>query len=288
MKKIILFGANGLLGKALVNNVDLSMNAEVIPITRNDINFLKVYKYKDLIKILPKFDILINTMGFTNTQVCENQIELSNHLNGACLEEFSKLTNYYNAKLFHISTDYVFDGKTKKLLTENDKKCPICQYGRSKLFGENLIHKISNNFVIIRTSSLYGPYFNYPHFVEKIRRKIEQNKKFKVVADQYMSPTYTIELSKFIGFKSQNLNKENEIYHFSDIGSCSWYEFALYYVKLSKKEINFFPCSINEYPSTFKRPINTSLSTNKVNQIFKLKSWQENLKSYYYKYIINY
>ena len=121
MKKIILFGANGLLGKALVNNVDLSMNAEVIPITRNDINFLKVYKYKDLIKILPKFDILINTMGFTNTQVCEDQIELSTHLNGVCLEEFSKLTNYYNAKLFHISTDYVFDGKTKKLLTENDK-----------------------------------------------------------------------------------------------------------------------------------------------------------------------
>ena len=62
MKKIILFGANGLLGKALVNNVDLSMNAELIPITRNDINFLKIYKYKDLIKILPKFDILINTM----------------------------------------------------------------------------------------------------------------------------------------------------------------------------------------------------------------------------------
>ena len=72
-------------------------------------------------------------MGFTNTQVCENQIELSNHLNGGMFGRISKLTNYYNAKLFHISTDYVFDGKTKKLLTENDKKCPICQYGRSKI-----------------------------------------------------------------------------------------------------------------------------------------------------------
>ena len=285
MKRIILLGASGLLGYAIKKVFNCIHNIDLIPITRKEIDFLKVYRRKDLSLLLPKFDLIVNAMAFTNTQLCEKHVFKSEHLNGSCLKELSLLANDNKAKLIHISTDYVFDGAKKGLYLESDKTTPRSQYGKSKLLGETYIKEISNNFVIIRSSSLYGPSTNKQSFIDKVMEKAVIDRNVRVVADQYMSPTFTIELAKFIKTLCFIKDLSNDIFHFSDKGYCSWYDLTKHLIDITKLNINLIPCKLKDYQSTFERPKNTSLSTEKAECIYKIETWKTNINTYFKKFI---
>ncbi|MDE6451069.1 MAG: dTDP-4-dehydrorhamnose reductase, partial [Odoribacter sp.] len=185
-----------------------------------------------------------------------------------------------NCLLIHISTDYVFDGTGEVPYTEKDKTCPMSVYGRTKLDGERLVRKSGCCYIIIRTSWLYSAYGH--NFVKTILRLADERQEISVVSDQFGSPTYAGDLAKAIVAVMDNENRADYegIYHFSNEGACSWYDFAKEIVRIGKKECKIIPVSTAEYPTKTRRPAYSVLDNTKIKRTFDMEipEWKEALK----------
>ena len=223
-------------------------------------------------------------MCIRDSDKAEHYQEEADMINHIAVKQIAKIAKNNNIKLIHISTDFVFDGLEYKPYFESDATSPLNIYGQTKLDGEYAILSImKSNAIIIRTSWLYSEYGN--NFVATILRLSQKSSNLNIVSDQFGTPTFARDLGIAILniIKSEKFNvpkKASEIYHYSNEGKCSWYDFAKEVVNNSGDKCTINPIKTEDYPTTAKRPKNTVMSKEKISKEFDLKIifWKDSLK----------
>ncbi len=265
MQKILVTGANGQLGSELK---DLSVNypqfewyfANRSEITLDNLELLQ----KQLEGFNP--DIILNCGAYTAVDKAETETELADAVNHLSVGVIAKYTKEHSVKLIHISTDYVFDGNSSVALTEEAMTNPINVYGKTKLEGEKACLRENPDAVIIRTSWVYSTFGN--NFVKTMQRLMQERDSLNVVNDQIGSPTYAGDLAKAMITIVTSERWVSGIFHFSNEGEISWYQFALDIKELGKYtcEVNGIPSS--GYPTPAKRPAFSLLDKSKIKSIY--------------------
>jgi len=226
------------------------------------------------------FDFCINCAAYTAVDKAEAEIEKAFLINADAVAKLSGLCNQHKVQLIHISTDYVFDGAANQPYRETDKTNPIAVYGKSKLKGEILALQNDPGAVIIRTSWLYSSYKN--NFVKTMLRLMNEKDSINVVNDQFGCPTYAADLAEavmqIISSAKNNINPG--VYHYSNAGITTWYQFAVAIKNLSGSNCIVNPVSTAEYPTASKRPVYTALNTSKIKDQFNIAipAWELSLE----------
>ena len=282
--RIILIGKNGQLGRSVQSIVDKKkqnnnftfVGRDELDLT-NDNNIDKYFNHNH-------FDLIINCAAYTNVDRAEEETALADQINHLAVSKLSKVANKKKAKLIHISTDYVFDGKSVKPYLEIDKTNPINTYGKTKLSGEEALLKVMpSNAMVIRTSWVYSKYGN--NFVKTMLNLGREKNEINVITDQIGSPTYADDIANDIlkiidNKKFINTSMPSEIYHYSNLGEVSWHDFAKEIFKIAKLDCKVLPIKTSSYPTLAKRPLNTILNKDKIVQEFEinLSYWRDSLK----------
>ena len=276
-KNILVTGSNGQLGSCL-KYISSDYNHNFIFKGKNDLDITDFYRVEDFIN-KNKINIIINCAAYTNVNLAEINLVDCRDINSNAVDNIAKLCYKLNIQLIHISTDYVFGGKKQTPYNENDRTNPINFYGLTKLEGEKNVLKYDlKDSMIIRTSWLYSNLKS--NFLNKIIKKIDEKSKIKVVHDEVGSPTNAYDLAKIILDIIPNFQcKKTQIYHFSNLGFCSRYEFAKKIAEIVKKECFLTP--INNSSSSLKRPKFSALDSSKIMKNFGIQNnpWQTSLKT---------
>jgi dTDP-4-dehydrorhamnose reductase len=276
-KRILITGANGQLGKSFKEIAKTSNHTFLF----TDIDELDITDFNqvDMFFRENKPDFLINCAAYTAVDKAEADEKFAFLLNRDAVKNLAEACKINNCFFIHISTDYVFDGEKNLPYSENDKVNPQSVYGKSKLAGEEILQNY-DNVVIIRTSWLYSDFGN--NFLSTMQRLGREKDEIKVVNDQFGSPTYATDLAKTIIIileKITNLDKKKQIFHFSNEGRCSWFDFASEIMKLSQIDCLVSPISTSEYPTAAKRPLFSVLDKTEIKETFNIniRTWQDAL-----------
>ena len=229
------------------------------------------------------FDIIVNCAAYTSVDKAEKEIDLADQINHLAVKQLAEIANKQKAKLIHISTDYVFDGESNQPYVETDTANPINIYGKTKLAGEQAIQRIMHtNAIIIRTSWVYSDYGN--NFVATMLRLGKERDKLSVVNDQVGSPTYAFDLANVIldiilNNDSKETSYTTQIYHYSNEGVISWYDFTKEIFNLANTDCIVRPITTDEYPTLARRPKNTVMDKKKIMTKFNLTAigWKQSL-----------
>ena len=275
--KILITGANGLLGHELASVLKdhslILLSHSQLDISNSDsVN-------KEIDSHSP--DIIINSAAYTQVDLCESNYDLAFASNATGPKNLAIKCKQLNIPLIHISTDYVFEGNQEKNspLEETDKLGPKTVYGKTKLEGEKLVMENCDKYFILRTAWLYGEGKN---FVKTMIGLSKKNKELKVVNDQVGCPTYAKDLAKGIKEIIDKKSEKYGIYHVTNKGEVSWYEFAKKIFEIKKIEIKVNPCTSEEFPRPAPRPHYSVLNNQKwINAGFTpLRNYEEALKEY--------
>lgn len=284
--KILVIGSNGQLGRSLKKIASLNE-----PKTDHQFVFLSrkvldLNKNEDIDRYFSKnlFDLIVNCAAYTSVDKAEEERGTANQINNLAVKRMAIAASKNKSKLIHISTDYVFDGSSNKDYVEDDIVNPINIYGATKEAGEKSIFSVMHlNAIIIRTSWVYSEFGN--NFVKTMLKIGSKNKNLRVINDQYGSPTYAGDLAESIfeviqKLNFQNKNFQSEIYHFSNNGNISWYQFAKKIFELSKINCKVSPVQSSEYKTIAKRPPNSCMNKNKFQDTFNIPmiNWDLSLK----------
>ena len=213
--------------------------------------------------------VSVTPAGGTSVDKAETESKLAYLINHEAVDIISRWTSDNNKKLIHVSTDYVFDGLSKLPLSENSNTNPINEYGSSKLKGEQVCLKNDTNSIIIRTSWLYSSFGS--NFLKIMIELMKKNNSVKVVNDQIGSPTYAYDLAKVILKIIMNYKTESGLFHYSNEGEISWFEFARSIRELYNLDCEIIGVSSNEYKTLAKRPQYSLLNKSKIKKIFNLE-----------------
>ncbi len=265
--KIALTGSNGMLGHALKN---IFRDKEIIAFTHD---MLDIILLDDVMKKVKdaKPDFLIHTAAFTNVDQCELEPEKAFLVNGIGTRNIVMACEEINCPVIYISSDYVFDGNKGAPYEEWDSTNPINKYGLSKLLGEKFVSTLTNRFYIIRTSWLYGR--SGKNFVDTIIRLLNERERIDVVNDQIGCPTYTIDVARKI---MEIIGKGYGIYHITNKGSCTWYEFAVAIATKKGYKNQIIPVTSEEFKTPAKRPAYSILGSTmlRLEGISELRNWE--------------
>ena len=287
--KILVTGKNGQLGQSIYKIVNTTNGGNLPP---NEFIFtgreeLDLSNNNSIASYFDNnnFDVIINCGAYTAVDRAEEEQNLTNQVNHLAIKQLARIAKEQKAKLIHISTDYVFDGTGSKPYKETDKTNPINVYGKTKLAGEKALQEIMpTNAMIIRTSWVYSEYGN--NFVKTMLRLGKERDEINVVSDQIGSPTYATDLAKAIlkiidNRDYQDKDKATEIYHHSNKGEISWYDFTKEIFKLAKIDCKVSPITTEQYPTPAKRPRNTLMSKDKIAETFSvgISDWKFSLVS---------
>lgn len=259
MKNVLITGANGQLGRELSYMLPGAILTDKDDMDITNENVVKYWVDKNHI------DTIINCAAYTAVDKAEEDVKLATKINVDGPRNLAKS----GAKIIHISTDYVFDGNGHKPYQVHDKTNPLSVYGKTKLAGENEVLKYAKNAIIIRTAWLYSPYGN--NFVKTMRR-LGNEKTVSVVSDQIGTPTYAYDLADAIVQILPRMTIQNRgIYHFTNEGVCSWYDFAHEIMKISDLKCDVIPIPSSAYPTRAKRPYYSVLDKSKIKDTFDIK-----------------
>jgi len=277
--KIAVIGATGQLGHDLVRV--LSKDHEVIGLSHADIEVTDLKSCKILEKIKP--DVIINTAAYHNVPACEENPEKAFLVNAIGARNVALIGKQIGATVIYISTDYVFDGRKKAPYDEDDVPNPLNAYAISKLAGEFFTRYAPKHY-IIRVASLFGVRGCRAkgglNFVEVMIQKAKKGETIKVVNDVYMSPTYTFDAAKTIKLIIER-NLPYGVYHVTNQGVVSWYEFAKAIFELLSWDVNLIPVTSSEFPSKVRRPKFSALISKKLPKYgIQMRHWKEALKDY--------
>jgi len=267
--KVLITGAKGQLGQELSK-----LLKDAVLTDREDLDITDFEAVQKFVRD-NGIDTIINCAAYTNVDGAEDDELKAYQLNVTGPENLAKT----GCTILHISTDYVFDGKSHKPYEPTDEAKPLSVYGKTKLKGEEAVLKNAKTAVIIRTAWLYSPYGK--NFVKTMRRLGEEKSEISVVADQIGTPTYAGDLAEAIAkILPQIKEKQKTVYHFTNEGVCSWYDFAYEIMSLSKLKCDVLPIPSSAYPTKAVRPLYSVLSKEKIKQDFNLKipHWKEGLK----------
>lgn len=273
--KVIVLGASGMLGTDIVNAFQSVPDFEVHGFASHEVDITNASQVLETLHI-QKPEVLINCAAYTNVDAAEEDEELATRVNGYALHNVSEACNEVNAHLLHFSTDYVFSGENPEGYREDALTNPVNAYGRSKLAGEQEIQKYCQSYSIIRTSWLFGKHGK--NFVDTIKKLLEEKDEIKVVNDQKGSPTFTEDLAQSIVELAQSGPPSGKnMYHRTNSGVCTWFEFASEIRDLLHSESRVLPCSTEEFPRPAKRPKCSVLLNTKLPH---LRNWKEALRDY--------
>lgn len=277
--KILVTGSDGQLGKSIQQRVSQYpgfsfkfTDIDQLDITDNEALKLHIEATSP--------NVIIHCAAYTAVDKAEKEEEKAFLINAKAVEHLAHISKEYKILLVHISTDFVFKGATKKPYIEEDLANPISVYGKSKLAGEEAILKSNANAIILRTSWLYSEYGH--NFAKTILRLGAERPELKVVSDQIGTPTYAGDLAdailKIIG---SNYNPNGvQIFHYSNEGMASWYDFAKEIIEIKKLSCTVHPITTDEYPLPASRPAYSVMSKEKFKQVFhsEIPDWKESLK----------
>ncbi|ADG05613.1 dTDP-4-dehydrorhamnose reductase [Kyrpidia tusciae] len=273
--KIIVTGANGQLGCDLIRV--LETEATVVPFSHRDLDVADNDRVSQVIEDV-RPEVVIHAAAYTRVDEAERDPDEAFRVNAIGARNVAAAAEAVGAKVVYVSTDYVFDGK-KPSYSEFDTPSPINVYGRSKLAGEQMTALFNRRHFIVRTSWLYGR--NGKNFVKTMLELARQGKPVRVVNDQIGSPTYTMDLARFIGrLISTNLFGT---YHASNSGSCSWYEFAkAIFEEAGFSDVQVEPISSRELARAAARPAFSVLDHQaiRLNRLEDLRPWREALRDF--------
>jgi dTDP-4-dehydrorhamnose reductase len=255
--RILLLGHKGMLGSDLL--LKLNLQHEVVGMDKEEIDIVSADECEKAIKET-KPDILINAAAYTNVDGCETAKEECFAVNAEAVKNIAEVCRNKNIRIIHFSTDYVFDGTAKQPYKEDDQCNPINAYGESKLAGERYLQSLVDDYILIRTSWLYG--VKGKNFVQTILEKAKTTPTLSVVDDQVGSPTHTKDLAAAVDLLiSQNLKG---IFHVTNRGSCSWYQFAVKILQESGlDDVTVISIKSDKLPRPALRPAYSVLSMQK-------------------------
>ncbi|MHB1650902.1 MAG: dTDP-4-dehydrorhamnose reductase [Desulfitobacteriaceae bacterium] len=272
--KTIITGAKGQLGREITRQ--FQDKHELLLYDRDALDITDFDAIKSMI-FDTKPDVVINTAAYTNVEKAEDDSNVAFQVNAIGAQNLALACNKFGVKFVHISTDYIFDGTKDEPYEEFDPPNPLSVYGKSKLWGEKLVEQVGGEYFILRTSWLYG---DGPNFVRTMLRLATDRDRLTVVADQYGTPTYTKDLVWVI--EKLILTDFYGVYHASNHGSCTWYEFAQKIFELAGKEVMAEPVATEAYPVKAKRPKYSVLENRmlKLRGLDVMRPWEEALRDY--------
>lgn len=276
MNNIVVFGASGQLGQCLKNVALKEGIANVYFLSSGEVNILNTDNLQKAFEAY-KPEYVINCAAYTAVDKAEDDQEMAFKINKIGVENLSKACLASNSTFIHISTDFVFKGDKAKPLTEEDETKPISVYGQTKLDGEKVIESILKKFFIVRTGWLYSEYGN--NFAKTMLRLGAEKEELKIIADQVGTPTYAIDLASTILQIIKSGNTSYGIYHYSNEGVTSWYDFAKSIFNLSGSEVKVIPVKTEEYFTKATRPAYSVLDKSKIKKEFNLEIpyWRDSL-----------
>ncbi len=281
-KKILVTGADGMLGTDVVTYFKAQGSVEVIPSTIKDMNLTDLKQVRDYI-LHHKPDTVIHTAAYTAVDEAETHPELCMSINAEGTKNLAFFCREIDAELFLISTDYVFDGQKDAPYLETDEPNPLNVYGISKLKGEEYVRILVPRYKIIRTSTLSGTHCTYSsNFIESILKALKKGKALTVVDDQKGHPTFTFHLAEQL-YRLLDIALFG-IYHVTNQGVCSWYEFARAIAdEFGFEEATIKPVKSGDLERPARRPMNSVLKNARLKEIGLplLPHWREGLEEYH-------
>jgi dTDP-4-dehydrorhamnose reductase len=269
MNKVLVTGSKGQIGSE-INELASLYPYEFFFTDRDSLDITNEQSIREFVEV-HNINIIINCAAYTAVDKAESQEEIADAINHKAIEFLAQISKEKNIKLIHISTDYVFDGKNYRPYIESDATAPNSVYGKTKLNGEKALQKVNPaNSIIIRTSWVYSSFGN--NFVKTMLRLGQEKEQLGVIFDQVGTPTYARDLAKTILEIIPKLDNQNvKIYHYSNEGVLSWYDFAKEIMKMAKKECKINPIETKDYPLPAKRPHYSLLNKSKIKQKFNIE-----------------
>ena len=277
MAKVLVIGAGGQLGQCIKKIVAERNMAHVVFPEEGVADILNVEGLTALFEqVNPAY--VINCAAYTAVDKAEDEADLAKAVNETGAKNLAELCNQFQATLVQISTDFVFEGNEVKLLKEDDIAKPISVYGATKLDGELAVIKALDQHIIIRTSWLYSEFAN--NFVKTMLKLGADRDELNIIADQVGTPTYAIDLANAIFDIIQNSEKKYGVYHFSNEGVTSWFDFAKAIFDVSGTIVKVNPISTSAYPTKARRPHFSVMDKTKIKTDYNVKVpyWLDSLK----------
>ena len=278
---ILVTGANGQLGHEMQRVAKSSNHNYIFTDVADGYEKLDITNIEDIRNMVKNnnVDIIVNCAAYTNVDKAESDYDTANLINNTAAGNLATAMKEAGGTLIHISTDYVFQGDRNTPCQEDWATNPLGVYGKTKLAGEAAIATTGCNSIIIRTAWLYSQWGK--NFVKTMQSLTATHDTLKVVFDQVGTPTFAGDLADVI---AHNINTDQTdktgIYHFSNEGVCSWYDFAKLICKLSGNTCDINPCYSEEFPSPVKRPHFSVLDKKKIKETFGIKVpyWTDSLE----------
>jgi dTDP-4-dehydrorhamnose reductase len=267
--KVLVTGADGQLGYDVVKKLK-ELNIEHIGVDKEDFDLTNKKETKDFILDYQP-DVIVHCAAYTDVDQAEVEKEICYQVNVDGTRYVAEVAKELDAKMLYISTDYVFDGQGEEPFEVTDQPNPINYYGESKYQGEQEVQRLLDKYFIVRTSWIFGEHGD--SFVKTMLKLGRERDEISVVADQYGSPTYTGDLAELI--VEMIKTDKYGIYHATNEGFCSWYEFAKEIFKTADINVKVKPVSSDEFETKAERPKNSKLS-------------KQNLKYKGFKYLVHY
>jgi dTDP-4-dehydrorhamnose reductase len=273
--KLLITGAKGQLGQDLVRQ--LGGEFEVVGFGRDRLDITSPEQVEAVMQDV-RPDAVIHAAAYTAVDKAETDEEQAYLVNAFGTRNIAVAAEKVGAKVCYISTDYVFDGSGTKPYREYDNTNPLSVYGQSKRAGEVLVQGLSTRWFIVRTAWVYGLYGQ--NFVRTMLKMASERDSLKVVYDQVGSPTYTVDLARFLGELIRT--EKYGIYHATNSGHCSWYEFAKAIFEESGVTIHVEPCTTEEFPRPAARPKFSVMEhlAIRANGLNDLRPWREGLRAF--------
>lgn len=274
--KILVTGVKGQLGYDVVKALE-SRGYQPVGVDREEMDLMNNNMIQNFIMNL-KPEAIIHCAAYTAVDQAEEEVEICYQINAEAVKVIAECAKTLDIPMIYISTDYVFDGTKASEYVETDIPNPINVYGASKLKGEQYVQQLLEKFYIVRISWVFG--INGNNFIKTMQRLGNEHDELNIIHDQVGSPTYTAHLAPLLVDMIET--DQYGIYHATNEGYCSWYEFADEIFKQSQLDVMLHPITTDQYKTKAKRPLNSKMSKQKLSDygFHRLPTWQEALKNY--------
>ena len=274
--KVLVTGVNGQLGYDVVKELE-KRGHQAIGVDRKEMDLTSTQQIKECIENV-KPEAIIHCAAYTAVDKAEDEEELCRRVNAIATKDIAECAKKLDIPMIYISTDYVFDGTKDGEYTEEDIPNPINVYGKTKHEGEVYVQEILDKFYIVRISWVFGE--NGNNFIDTMLRLSKERDSLNVINDQVGSPTYTKDLAPLLVNMIET--EKYGIYHATNEGYCTWYEFAKEIFKVANIDIEVKPINTSEYIVKASRPMNSKMSKDKLkkNEYDSLSNWKTSIKKY--------